>query len=167
MLAAQSGCDNGRTYNRFRSHIDQRLLEVLEHQSDLLASVGSTRGEDCTRGAVIAVGRDLKPELGVGMAIEQQSWDALLRCWHRTIAVRFANGDRRIKFTAWGPDNKRRICSEKALVLLQNAEAMELVRLLQTRYPHNSSREERPKLHLSQGEQNGATPGTESRSLPM
>jgi len=134
-VATESGCDDKRTHNRFRSRLAQQLTAVVEDGSDLLASAKPESGDDCIRGAVLMAVSDRKPQVGVVTEIEQQCWNPLRRCWDKTILVRFADGDRRTRIRM--RDALQDISPNAAppLVLFRNADAVKLAQLLQQGCP--------------------------------
>ncbi len=125
-VAAESGCDDKRTHNRFRSRLAQQLTAVVEDGTDLLASAKPEPGDDCIRGAVLMAVSDRKPQVGVITEIEQQCWNPLRRCWDKTILVRFPDGDRRTRIRMRDALQETTPDGPPPLVLFRNADAVRL-----------------------------------------
>lgn len=130
-VAIESGCDDKRAHNRFRSRLAQQLTAVVEDGRDLLVSAKPESGDDGIRGAVLMAVSDRKPQVGVVTDIEHQCWNPLRRCWDKTILVRFADGDRRTKIRMRDALQDTSSCAAPPLVLFRNADAVKLARLLQ------------------------------------
>ena len=119
-LAGRAGCDSRRSLQQFCSVVHSQLNAVLRSSLDCgFSSVGH-----CVGSVVVAV-RDGKPQTGTVVCIERECWNPLMRCWHRTLMVRFEDGDRRIRL-----DEGLRSGQESAVLLLSNSEVSKLIKLL-------------------------------------
>jgi hypothetical protein len=130
-LASQSGCDGARSLQGFRSRINQRFCDVLrQYRADIVAS---TSGSDdgCRPGAVVITVTDRKPDVGVVTEIEQQSYNPLLRCWHKTVSVRFNEGQRRMTLDSEFAQPERPGYEMPSLSVLSQPEILKIVQLLE------------------------------------
>jgi AraC-like DNA-binding protein len=134
-VATESGCDDKRTHNRFRSRLAQQLTAVVEDGRDLLASAKPESADDGIRGAVLMVVSDRKPQVGVVTEIEHECWNPMRRCWHETIVVRFPDGERSTRIMTRDALQGISNCAAPPLVLFRNSDAMKLARSLQKGCP--------------------------------
>lgn len=125
-LARNAGCDDQRLMDRFRGQVYQSLAEVLQQEN---ASHDSAGQEDYTAGTVVVSVTDTRAACGVVEQVEQRCWDTVAHCWHNTLLVRFAHGEKRISLS---PRQRGRTCCRPALpILLSSSRAAEVLRLLQ------------------------------------
>ena len=121
-LADRAGCDSRRSLQRFCSRVHSQLDAVLRLNAGVSGSASDDRS---SVGSVVTVLNEGKPETGAVVSLERECWNPLTRCWHKTLIVRFEDGDRRLRLD--GGLNARQ---ESAAVLLSSSEVCRVLRLL-------------------------------------
>ena len=129
-IADRAGCDSTRSLKRFCSRVHSQLDAILRLNS---APSGTVSDERSSAGSVLVAVRDGKPETGWVVSVERECWNPLTRCWHKTLMVRFDDGDRRIRL-----DGAVQPGQESAAVLLSSSEVSKLMSLLSARDTNTS-----------------------------
>jgi hypothetical protein len=140
-LARAAGLQSETSYGRLRAQIDDSLADLLTRErihlslgpsEPLTRRNGSLYPEDgFVPGAVIVSLDDRKAEVGLIVRIEQQSWNAVVRGWEKTIVVRFAQGERRIN--PYTRTNTAQHSKSRVMVLLRAADTITVLERVRDR----------------------------------
>jgi hypothetical protein len=139
-FAHEAGCRSSDAYERFLVQLEQALAELFTAEQgvalfDGLESLPESEefvypDDEFVSGAIVVSAGNRKPAVGVISRVEHQAWNALAGTWDKTVAVRFAEGERRINPYARKPATGRKTPHRPLMVLLSPSETISVCQVL-------------------------------------